>query len=116
MNLDDENYGWSRQSSIDALFYTFDDIVDTMDDEKILNDIVAKYPAFTTSASTILLKKIFLEIISDEPLITYILKKYNLTMAELFTIIFRHFSGTFDTAGFIKKVRQKLSDKPYGSF
>lgn len=112
MNTDDD-YKWSRQSAADSIFYTFDDIIDTMDDDKIITDILSKYPLFIPDTTVLILKKLFLEILSDEKFITFILKKYHLTLNELFAIIFRQFPGTFETSGFIKKIRQTVETKSY---
>lgn len=105
----------SFETAVNATFFsTLDNFFDTLDYNDILDYIIQTYPALNPTNSDIVIKKTLLTMLEDTNFITNILTIYNITIFELFTIIYKNYSQIFKKQ-FIKKLNVILKNKKYVS-
>lgn len=112
MASDDDYIGIADNSnSGDSLFYTQDSVFQKIDDNIILDTIRDKYENFVITTNESVLKKTLLDILNDEKLIRFVLKRYNIILSELMRIIFNNYAGIFESNSFLKKVKLIIDEK-----
>ena len=95
-----------------GFYYTSEKHIRKMDDAFIISKIIEKYPDFGNKDDENSLKQIFSVIVSDSKFINELLKKYDLTVKELFSIIYRNYSFIFNSA-YTSKIRKLISGRSY---
>lgn len=96
----------------DGFYYTSDKQIKKMDDAFIISKIVEKYPDFVSSENENLLKQTFMVIARDSRFINQLLKEYDLTVSELFSIIYRNYSFIFNPC-YISKIQKLVTRRSY---
>ena len=95
-----------------GFFYTSDKQIKKMDDAFIVSKIVEKYPDFTTNGNENLLKQTFMVIARDSRFVNQLLKDYDLTVSELFSVIYRNYSFIFNPC-YISKIQKLVTRRSY---
>ena len=95
-----------------GFYYTNEKQIKKMDDSFIISKIIEKYPDFSDKNSENLLKQVFMIVVKDTKFINEITKKYDITVQELFGLIYRNYSFLFG-ACFITKLQKLVSRRSY---
>ena len=95
-----------------GFFYTNDSQIKKMDDDIIIAKLVEKYPDFEYTNNENILKQAFMVVLSDHKLIESVLNLYDITQAELFSIIYKKYSHIFSKC-YITKLHKNINQRSY---
>lgn len=95
-----------------SFYYTNDKQIRRMDDEFILAKITEKYPDFSPNKKETILKQSFIIFLKDSRHVKYILDYFNISIYDLFTVVYRSYSFIFNTC-FTNKVHNLIKNKCY---
>ena len=96
-----------------SFFYTDDDRLNAIDTLNLINEILRKYPEFTPKSNDlVLMKQTFLQILEDDMFVTALLRKYDITIRDLFRELYTTYYQIFK-GPFLKKVQKIILDKSY---
>jgi hypothetical protein len=101
-----------NSSDYNSFYYTNDKQIRRMDDKFILSKIIEKYPDFSDKSCENLLKQVFMIIAKDSRLINGITKKYDISIKELFGIIYRNYSFLFNPC-YVAKIQKLVKKSSY---
>ena len=91
-------------SSNSRFFYSNDKFLDTFDDKKFYNELVAAYPQFNlkdiNDASN---RKVLVEMLNDAKFIDNLLDQYHMNIHDFFVFIYRLYPSMFNGL-FVKKL------------
>ena len=99
-------------NSLNSFYYTMDNRLKKLDDKIILAKITEKYPEFRLDTPEKILKNVIFAIFNDSKFISEIVEYFDMTLNELFIVIYRHYSYMFNTC-LIKKIKESIKRKPY---
>lgn len=105
-------YGAFEASVETSFFYTSDHIINAMDDEAIMRHIAAKFPNLSQNSTDGVLRKEIVAFVNDKDFVAETLKFYNLSVFDLFKLLYKNFSTIFK-GPFLKKLRDELRYKRY---
>lgn len=95
-----------------GFYYTSEKQIRKMDDSFILSKLIEKYPDFVPSNAENLLKQTFIAITRDSKLINDVVEFCDITVHELFSVIYRNYSFIFN-GSFISKIQKLVSNRSY---
>lgn len=95
-----------------GFFYTNDSHIKKMDDDIIISKIVEKYPDFQYTNNDNILKQVFMVVLSDHKLLENIIRTYDITQIELFSIIYKKYSHIFSKC-YITKLFKNINDNSH---
>lgn len=101
------------ESNVDtSFFYTNDKFINSFDNVEIIAAIQNRYKNLNEQNSDSVIKKEIVHFLDDEKFVEHILNFYNITIFDLFKIIYKQYSSIFK-GPYLKKIRKTLSDKKY---
>lgn len=95
-----------------SFFYSNTKMFEQADNNEILAYIINKYPNFDTNNSDLVIKKALLEMISNESFVRNLLRRYDITIFDLFKIFYKNYSSLFK-GQYLKKLKNELEKKSY---
>ena len=95
-----------------SFFYTNEKQIRKMDDSFVISLITEKYPDFVQSNKESVLKQAFILFLSDSNHVKYILDYCDITIHDLFKIVYRSYPFLFNTC-FTNKVRNAIIHRCY---
>lgn len=95
-----------------GFYYTNEKQIRKMDDEFIISKIIEKYPDFVSASSENLLKQVFMIVARDSKFIKELTERYDITVQELFSIIYRNYSFLFNNC-YISKIQKLVTRRSY---
>lgn len=95
-----------------SFFYTLDKFINSLDNDVIFYDIQKKYENINLSNNDTAIKKSLALFLDDEKFVNSILKKYNITVFDLFKILYTKYNSLFK-GPYIKKIKKIITDKKY---
>ena len=95
-----------------SFFYTNEKQIRKMDDSFVISLITEKYPDLVQSNKESVLKQAFMLFLSDSNHVKYILDYCDITIHDLFKIVYRSYSFLFNTC-FTNKVRNAIIHRCY---
>lgn len=95
-----------------SFFYSNTKMFEQSDNNEIISYIINKYPNFATDNSDAVIKKALLEIVSNESFIRNLLKRYDITIFDLFKIFYKNYSSLFK-GQYLKKLKNELEKRSY---
>ena len=95
-----------------GFYYTCDKQIRKMDDAFIMSKVIEKYPDFAPSSGENFLKQVFMLIAKDTKFVNQLTKKYDITVHDLFSVVYRTYSFIFNQS-FITKVQKLVSKRAY---
>ena len=95
-----------------SFFYTNDKQIKKMDDSFVISLITEKYPDFIQSNKESALKQAFMLFLSDSNHVKYILDYCDITIHDLFKIVYRSYPFLFNTC-FTNKVHHVIIHRCY---
>lgn len=95
-----------------SFFYTNDKFINQMDDNVFYDLIISKYPNLNLSNADTILKKTLAQFLEDEEFVEYILEFYNISIYDLFKVLYRMYGALFNTL-YSKKIRSIIETKNY---
>lgn len=99
-------------SNENSFFYTSDKFFNQCDSAEVINYIMSKYPEFAVTNDDTLIKKTFIQILQDEVFMQQLLKTYNITIHDLFIMLYKNYASIFK-GPYLKKVKNELDTKTY---
>lgn len=95
-----------------SFFYTNDKFINQLDNAEIFKYIQTKYPELNLENDDPIIKKQIVNLLEDDSFINDILKYYNLTLFEFFSVLYKQFSSIF-RGPYLKKLKNILTGKSY---
>lgn len=95
-----------------SFFYTNDKFINALDNETIIKEIQKKYPDLNEKNTDGIIKKNIVRFLEDEKYVNTILEFYNLTIFDLFKMLYKSFSTIFKGM-YLVKIRNAISNKKY---
>lgn len=96
-----------------SFYYTSDKQIRKLDDKFIMSKIIEKYPDFIGNKSENIIKQVFVAITSDIKFIDELSKKLDMTIFDIFKVIYRNYSFIFNKC-FINKIQKIIKANGYG--
>ena len=113
INIEETQNKQSFESNIEtSFFYTLDKFINSLDNNSIFYDIQKKYENIDLSNNDTVIKKNLALFLDDEKFVNSILKKYNITIFDLFKILYAKYNSLFK-GPYIKKIKKIIADKKY---
>lgn len=101
-----------NSSDYSSFFYTNEKQIVKMDDQYVISKIIEKYPDFSISKKDSVLKQAFIVFLHDSKHVNSILESFEISIDDLFKMIYRNYSFLFNTC-FINKVHDIIRLKSY---
>lgn len=95
-----------------SFFYSNTKMFEQSDNVEILSYIIKRYPNFSTENTDSVIKKTLLEMMSNESFVRKLLRRYDITIYDLFKIFYKNYSSLFK-GQFLKKLKNELEAKAY---
>lgn len=113
INIGETQNKQSFESNVEtSFFYTLDKFINSLDNNSIFYDIQKKYENINLSNNDTVIKKSLALFLDDEKFVNSILKKYNITIFDLFKILYTKYNSLFK-GPYIKKIKKIITDKKY---
>lgn len=93
-------------------FYTSDKFINSLDNDSIMRTIQSKYENVHVDNTDSIIRKNIVFFLNDESFVEYILQHYNITILDLFKLLYQQFSSLFK-GPYLKKIRKTISNKQY---
>lgn len=115
MDIKQDEY-YEGQSNLMGFFYTFDKSIEKMNDNEIFEEIIKKYSKLgSDEIGDTVLRKTILEFLNDEDFIKDLLVKFDISILDLISTLYRKLSSVFGNAMFVKKVKSTIIGKTYAT-
>lgn len=95
-----------------SFFYTSDKFINSLDNDSIMHTIQSKYENVHVDNTDSIIRKNIVLFLNDESFVEYILQHYNITILDLFKLLYQQFSSLFK-GPYLKKIRKTISNKRY---
>jgi hypothetical protein len=95
-----------------SFFCTQDKTLKNYDNAEVISFIVSKFPGMKDSNPDPMIKKSMLEMFDSKDFINELLEYYNITIYDLFKILYDIYSSVF-RGQFIKKIKNKMRYRDY---
>lgn len=113
MDIKPDEY-YEGQSNLLGFFYTFDKSIEKINDNEIFEAIIVKYDKLNSDElGDTIIRKAILEFLDDEAFVEELLEKFNITILDLISTIYRKLSSVFSNTLFVKKVKSTVIGKKY---
>ena len=113
INVEETQNKQSFEANVEtSFFYTLDKFINSLDNNVIFYDIQKKYENINLSNNDTAIKKSLALFLDDEKFVNSILKKYNITIFDLFKILYTKYNSLFK-GPYIKKIKKIITDKKY---
>ena len=97
-----------------SFFYTSDKFINAIDNDNILKEIQKKYPELSDKNTDGAIKKSILKLLDDDKFVEQLLEYYNLSVFDLFKLLYKMFSSVFKGM-YLVKVRKTIAGKKYAT-
>ena len=95
-----------------SFFYTNDKLINRLDNNEIFLAIQSKYDKINDKNEDSAIKKQFVEMLNDVDFIESILSFFNITIYDLFKVLYNKFGSLFK-GQYLKKVKSAIDGKRY---
>lgn len=107
------NYSYANTTETN-FFYTNDKHINGLDNEQILYEIQKQYPELINSNSDKIIKKNIVFFLENELFIEKLLKFYNMSVFDLFKLLYAYFSSIF-RGTYLLKIKRIIANKNYAN-
>lgn len=97
-----------------TFFYTDNKFFENLDTKEIMKTILKKYPLLSQEQTDVIIKKQIVLFLNDVSFIEYLMEFYNLTVYDLFKILYKQYGSIFK-GPFLKKIKTQLDGKKYAT-
>lgn len=97
-----------------TFFYTDSKFFTSLDTNEIMSTIIQRYPLLSQQSTDSVIKKQIIVFLNDATFIEYLMEFYNLTVYDMFKILYMSYGSIFK-GPFLNKVKNQLVGKKYAT-
>jgi len=107
---------YGGESNLTKFFYTSDTTIQKMSDDELFDEILKKYSKLGDSdVEDSAIRRAVIDLLDDERFLDSVMKRLDVTILDIMSMLFRRFSTIFANNQFIRKVKAVVNGKSYSA-